>query len=397
VTKLVRTGIALCIVAVAGIVAFDRWGPDEFREGWWDCTRPQVQPLPRVETGREVPVDTRLVAEIELPTDLTDSPHGLLVSSLSGEVTLADPGKVILDLTDEVLVGAEQGLLNVELDPRGEWLYVSYTAAPDGESRIRAWRFDGDVLDPDDGVDIARLDQPHRWHNGGGIAFGPDGYLYASFGDGGTRDAQPPGSERARDLSSWYGTIVRIDPTPESGGYDVPPDNPFVGREDAAPEILHYGLRNPWRFSFDGDGEMWIADTGHYCWEEINVVDVTDAGVHFGWPGLEGTHEWAFEEDDGTRGPVFEYSSESSLGGSGCAVTGGDVYRGDGIPELQGAYVFADFCGGLKAIRYDGNEVLEHPAHVELTSVAGIVSDDRGRIYLLSMGEDGGVHELVAG
>lgn len=391
--------IVLVVLILAGVAVIVLRDGDSLRNEWADCTAPQAQEaLPVASENPRIDLDSELVGRVPDPVSMADAGDTLIVGSLTGEVTDLASDEVILDLTDEVLVGAEQGLLDVEFDPGRDWLYVSYTELPDGDSRVRAWPWNGsEELDPDDGINILALDQPHRWHNGGGIVFGPDGHLYMGLGDGGADTTD--GTTRARDVSSMFGSIIRIDPTPESGGYEIPDDNPFAEVEGAAPEILHYGLRNPWRFSFDEDGRMWIADVGQFCVEEINVVEPTEAAVNFGWPGLEGTYEWAYPEEDDARPPVFEYlhvgfAEEKAV----CSVSGGEVYRGGAIPALRGVYVFADLCdGGVRGIRIDDGTVVEYDIDLTIESPVAVISDDDGALYVASFQDGGSLFELVAG
>jgi glucose/arabinose dehydrogenase len=192
--------------------------------------------------------------------------------------------------------------------------------------------------------------QPQANHNGGQLAFGPDDKLYVALGDGGAAGDAGPGHKaggNAQSLDNLLGKILRIDPSPSGGAqYTVPSDNPFVGRAGAAPEIWAYGLRNPWRFTFDSEtGDLWIGDVGQGAWEEIDyapAVDGRDAGRgdNFGWNRLEGTHEFSGAKPANAVPPVHELSHTDGS----CSVTGGYVYRGKAIPELQGTYLFVDFC-----------------------------------------------------
>lgn len=391
--------IGMVVVIVGGLAVLFLRDDEALRDEWADCTAPQVQqPLPLASERPSIDLGVELVSSVPQPVSLADAGHTMLVGSLTGEVTDLDTGTVVLDLREEVIVGAEQGLLDVELDPDREWLYVSYTEIPDGDSRVRAWRWEGSqALDPNDGVDIFRLDQPHRWHNGGGIVFGPDGYLYVGLGDGGSDDVD--GTTGARDLSTVFGSILRIDPTPASGGYEVPDTNPFVDVEGVAPEIFHYGLRNPWRFSFDTEGRLWIADVGQYCVEEVNVIEARDAGANFGWPGLEGTYEWAYPEDETAEPPVYEYLHEGIADDKVvCSISGGEVYRGADIPELRDVYVFADLCDGkVRGIRIEEDTAVEYDLDLTVESPVAIVSDDEGALYVASFQDDGSLFQIVPG
>lgn len=384
---LIRGGLVAAILIGVALIVFR--GEPSKRDGWRDCSAPQLTETLPVDDSVSLTVDLEAVSSVQGPVTMLDLGDSLLVGTQQGEVIDTATGEVVLDLTDQVAVGAERGLLDLELSPDERWLYVSYTEAPDGHSRVRAWPWNGAELTVADGVDIASLEQPHRMHNGGGMVFGPDGSLYLGFGDGGSDVLPEP--ERARDLSNWYGSIIRIDPTPEAGGYEVPDDNPFVDDSDAAPEILHYGLRNPWRFSFDQEGQLWIADVGHFCVEEVDLAGPDAAGLDFGWPGLEGTYEWALEESDDATPPVYEYLHEGLFEDKvTCSISGGEVYSGSAIPDLQGVYVFTDFCDGeLRGIEITDGGVIEYHLGVAVESPVAVLSDDEGELHVMSF-EDGG-------
>jgi len=239
----------------------------------------------------------------------------------------------------------ERGLLGLAFAPdfaRSGVLYLSHTAPGPANAVTRV------QVDPGaDEVSLARserifaIDDPAHNHNGGMIAFGPDGFLWIGSGDGG-RAGDP--WDNARDLGSRLGKLLRIDVSTRP--YRVPPDNPFVGRRGAAPEVWALGLRNPWRFSFDREtGELWIGDVGQGAWEEIDVEDPqAGGGRHYGWRTMEGSH--CFEprrgcDPKGLTLPIHEYGHDQ-----GCSVTGGYVYRGRAIAALTGHYLFSDYCRG---------------------------------------------------
>jgi glucose/arabinose dehydrogenase len=262
---------------------------------------------------------------------------------------------------------------------------VSFTDR-DGNSRLWEYAFRNGKADTATRREVLRQDQPYANHNGGQILFGPDGFLYYFFGDGGS-GGDP--ENRAQDLGTWLGKILRIDPRPAGGApYSVPPDNPFVGREGALPEIWALGLRNPWRNSFDRvTGDLWIGDVGQNTTEEIDVRRNGEAaGANFGWSIFEGTKRFKPSGPDPSSliAPVLTYPTSE-----GCAVTGGYLYRGTAIGGLAGAYLFADFCNGrLQVIRVKDDEVVERR---DFGAVADQISsfgeDQFGEIYVLSLSD----------
>ncbi len=212
----------------------------------------------------------------------------------------------------------------------------------------------GDVADVATRRELMVVDQPYRNHNGGQVTIGPDGMLYIGLGDGGS-GGDPHGNGQSR--STLLGKILRIDPTPSAGAaYSVPADNPFVGEADVRTEIWMYGLRNPWRFSFDrATGDVWIGDVGQDAWEEIDFVPAADAAGQSTGAGTRSkapTTSTAGDAPADARDPIFELSHDDG----NCSVTGGYVYRGQAIPALHGAYVFADYCVGdlIALVQHDG-------------------------------------------
>lgn len=294
----------------------------------------------------------------------------------------------LLDLTDEVLAGGERGLLGIAFSSDGRKLYVDFTARPDGRTMVVEYELgDRATVDLDTRRELLEVEQPYANHNGGNLVTGPDGYLYVGLGDGG--DAGDP-EGRAQDISEPLGSILRIDPegADDDGRppYGIPAGNPFAGAEDAAPEIWLYGVRNPWRFSFDSaTGDLWIGDVGQDKWEEIDwlpSVGGFDAGrgANLGWDRLEGSREFEGENPDGGVLPIFEYTRDE-----GCSVTGGYVYRGDAIEVLRGVYLFADYCAaGIRGLQVDGAAVVDERSwDLPVEQVISFGADNDGELYLL--------------
>ncbi|MEM6671669.1 MAG: PQQ-dependent sugar dehydrogenase [Planctomycetota bacterium] len=300
-------------------------------------------------------------AGIEQPTDLVCRPGDdrIYVVERAGHVEVVDPTGAVtsrfLDLTTRIEFDGAVGLRSLAFHPDYEsngQVYVWYDA-PNGTPGV-----DGvlarmlrdvsapDRVDPASHVELLRVPQDGRSHGGGALRFGPDGMLYLGIGDG-----QPGGDPncRAQDTRNLLGTMIRID---VDGGmpYAIPVDNPFLIVPGARPEIIHYGLRHPWKWCFDSKtGDLWIADVGEVEREEVNFVRAGEFGKNFGWSVLEGT-TCAVKPScpgeppcaaTGLTPPVFEY--EHALG---CSITGGVVYRGSQVPDLFGEYLFVDFCSG---------------------------------------------------
>ncbi|GAA2791382.1 PQQ-dependent sugar dehydrogenase [Nonomuraea dietziae] len=281
----------------------------------------------------------------------------------------------IIDLSAEVSKGNEQGLLGVAFHPSGRWLYLDWTDA-EGDTHVTEWAFDGTKATGR--RDVLTQDQPYANHNGGQLAFGPDGHLYIALGDGGS-GGDPEGN--GQDLGTWLGKILRIDPRGEP--YKVPEDNPFVGRRGAEPEIWAYGLRNPWRFSFDRQkGDLWIGDVGQNAWEEVDHEPRGRGGNNYGWNAFEGDRPFDESVDIGKAvAPVITYP----LGeGGNCSVIAGYVYRGTKIPGLRGHFLYGDFCAGwIRAAPADDPAKSVEVGKVEQLSSFG--QDHDGELYALSL------------
>jgi glucose/arabinose dehydrogenase len=298
------------------------------------------------------------------PTYVTAPPgdgERVFVVQQGGRIRVVRNGATLatdfLNITPLVLSGGERGLLSMAFAPdypTSGRFYVYYTArAPTGQLTVAEYRRSADPDVADLGSGRIVLTVPHDTyanHNGGQLQFGPDGYLYIGTGDGGG-GGDPFGS--GQRLDTLLGKLLRIDPLPGPGGepYAIPPDNPFVGRTDARAEIWSYGLRNPWRFSFDRQtGDLTVADVGQGAWEEINFVPRSAGagrGLNFGWSCWEGRHVYAPNSARADCSPlpanhtepVHEYSHSR-----GCSITGGYVVRDPELPALQARYVYGDFC-----------------------------------------------------
>lgn len=287
----------------------------------------------------------------------------------------------------------EEGLLGFAFHPQCQTngrVYLHYTAAKGPRRNVLAeFQLNNtrDAILSGSWRVILEVEQPWSNHNGGMIAFGPDGYLYIALGDGGAA-ADP--RDHAQDLSTLLGTILRIDvdrPS-KSAAYSVPADNPFAGRSGARGEIWAYGLRNAWRFSFDRQtGDLWAGDVGQDKWEEIDLIK---KGGNYGWNEWEGLAPF---KPRGRAGP-FEQPVVVHGRGEARSITGGYVYRGQQIPHLQGMYIYGDFETGLIwGLRYDGQRVTEHRY---LTRVPGITSfgeDRQGELYIVSF--KGRIYKIV--
>jgi glucose/arabinose dehydrogenase len=347
----------------------------------------------------EVRIRLVQVASLEQPLAMAvrAGDTALYVAQKTGKVVAIRAGRTVdkvpvVDLSDDVSLGSEQGLLGLAFSPGGDELYVNYTDTS-GDTHVTGFAMRGDRVDPATRRDILVVDQPYSNHNGGNLVFGPDGFLYVGLGDGGS-GGDPHGN--GQSLSTPLGKMLRIDPQ-FSGDrpYRIPADNPFVGRPDARPAIWAYGLRNPWRYSFDRlTGDLWIGDVGQNAWEEIDrQPSGSPGGENYGWNLMEGSHPFAGDAPAEAVRPVFEYSQD----GGGCTVIGGYVYRGEAIPDLDGAYLFGDLCiGQIEAIRVRDGRVVGHRAlGPEVPNLSSFGEDADGELYAMSL--SGGLYRIAAG
>lgn len=340
------------------------------------------------------------------PVDIAavgDGAGQFLVLEQRGVIKLIGTNKrpvTVLDISNRLATGMEQGLLGIALDPEFKsngLLFINYTRRKDGATVISRFRFSHDTgtIDPESELEILTLSQPYSNHNGGQLAFGPDGFLYIGLGDGGAA-GDPQG--HSQNLRTLLGSILRIDVSAATvkEPYRVPPDNLLAGnKEGFKEEIWAWGLRNPWRFSFDAlTGKLWTGDVGQNKWEEVSIVE---RGKNYGWNRREGSHCFNSRKCEGEFvDPVCEYPHSE-----GQSITGGFVYRGKQIPELIGSYLFADFVSGkIWAMPSSGKckdkKLLFEEVNGSKISVSSFGRDQQGEIYLLSY-SDGRILKLVAG
>lgn len=367
---MVKRGLAL--VATAALLACnDPSGPSGI-----DALQLTLQPV---------------VSGLTAPVFLTAPPGDsrLFVLERIGRIRLAATGALLptpfLDITDRVNFIGERGLLGMAFHPQfatNGYFYVYYVNL-DGD--MVAERFastpGSNVAGSSAGI-VITIPHGGENHHGGTIAFGPDGMLYVAPGDGGC--CGDP-ENNAQNTGNLLGKILRLDvSTPP---YAIPPDNPFIGEAGTREEIWAYGLRNPWRYSFDAhDGLLYIGDVGQDAREEVNAVPVTTGGINFGWRIMEGTACYnpatSCNPTGELRLPVTEYLHQE-----GCSVTGGYVYRGASIPELTGHYLYADYCRGwLRSFRYAGGAATDYRswAGIALTQVVSFGQDGAGELYMIA-------------
>ncbi|MCB0875132.1 MAG: PQQ-dependent sugar dehydrogenase [Solirubrobacterales bacterium] len=291
------------------------------------------------------------VGTFEAPLYVTQ-PEGdgndIYVVEQGGKVLRVAPdgnSSTFLDVSGEIVSGGEQGLLSIAFAPDyadSGLLYADFTDR-DGNTRVVEYRASGDRVDTSTGRELLAVDQPHPNHNGGLVLFGPDGKLYVGLGDGGSADDP---DRNGLSLDTLLGKILRIDPRPDgSRPYTIPADNPFVDDPEARPEIYSYGLRNPWRFSFDAKtGDLSIGDVGQETLEEIDLVGRGEgSGANFGWSAFEGDQR--FNDDQDPNGAIPPVLTAPHSDGN-CSITGGLVVRDRSLKTLYGRYLYGDLCVG---------------------------------------------------
>ncbi|WP_208027664.1 PQQ-dependent sugar dehydrogenase [Rhabdothermincola sediminis] len=398
--RLARSSIAALaalVLFVTGCSGGEEAGPPATRE------------LQGATTGTASPDETTSLEGVRIrlqPVAEVDTPVAMAARPGSDDLYVAEQGGVVrhirvtrrddavhhevdhtpvLDLSEETRARGEQGLLGLAFSPDGSTLYVDYTDANDDSTHIVAYPMSGERADSSRARELLRIPQPNRNHNGGQLAFGPDGYLYIGVGDGG--GAGDP-QDNGQNLDTLLGKILRIDPTPDAAQpYRIPADNPFAAG-GGRPEIWLYGVRNPWRFSFDREtGDLWVADVGQNEIEEIDWLPATGGagrGANLGWAFKEGTHSFRGDPPEGLVDPIFEYDHSDGS----CSITGGYVYRGTAIPGLAGAYVFGDYCRAVvRGLLASGGQLLDERGlgvSVAPRSLSSFGEDRDGELYVLS-------------
>ena len=346
----------------------DRFSPAEVQLG-----------LETIASGLEGPL---------LVTHAGDGSGRLFVVEQVGRIRIVENGRLMpdpfLDVSDLTEAGGEQGLLGLAFHPdfvRNRRFFINYTDV-EGDTIVASYRAtaDGRVADEDSARTILKVDQPYSNHNGGHMAFGPDGYLYIGMGDGGS--AGDP-ENNGQNLETLLGKMLRVD-VDVRGTYAIPKDNPFADG-GGAPEIWAYGLRNPWRFSFDvPTGTLWIGDVGQDQLEEIDRVPAERGGLNYGWNVMEGSRCYgdACEAGDMVL-PISEYDHDL-----GCSVTGGFVYRGERFPDLRGGYLFSDYCSGtIWAVGAHVAGPIEPAVLMESgRSISSFGVDEDGELYVTDIG-----------
>ena len=354
--------------------------------------------LPDVEVRLE-PVVTGLDQPLNL-VNAGDGSGRLFVLEKGGTVRIVQNGNVsaepFLDLSDKVTTNSERGLLGLAFAPNyadSGLFYVDYTDL-NGNTVIAEYQVSSDPAKADAGSEtiLLTIPQPEPNHNGGDLAFGPDGLLYIGTGDGGGGGDRHGQIGNGQNLATLLGKLLRIE-VGAGASYSVPTDNPFVATEGAQPEIWAYGLRNPWRFSFDrATGDLYIGDVGQNAYEEIDFQAAgSSGGQNYGWRIMEGFHCYNSSDCDqtGLTLPILEYPHSE-----GNSVTGGYVYRGAAIPELVGQYIYGDFGSGRIWRAPQQNDKWSNELLLESgLNIASFGEDEAGELYVVAI--NGNVYQLT--
>jgi len=368
-------------------------------------TPPVITPNPTLYQWADFLVD-----EFDNPVYLTNAGDGsdrLFVMEQTGYILVVENGEILpqpfldvsLDLTPDVFQGGytERGLLGLVFHPEYEenGLFFIHYINQAGSAVVVRYQVMADnpnLADTSSAVTLIEVEDPFPNHNGGQLAFGPDGYLYIGIGDGGDL-GDPLGY--GQNTGVLFGKILRIDVDTDATTYTVPADNPFVADDAYMPEIWALGLRNPWRFSFDRlTGDLYIGDVGESSWEEINFQPVDfPGGANYGWNAFEANYPFNLDTPvpRGMILPIADYSHEE-----GCSVTAGYVYRGEALPDLQGVFFFGDYCSGkIWTTFQDADGSWQTALFAELgVQITSFGEDEAGELYLVDY--KGSIFKLAA-
>ena len=370
------------------------------------CSGPIISLPPPPPPG--TPALTPLSTSLSSPVYATSPPGDLarlFVVEQTGRIRILRHdtllGTNFLDIHTKISSGGERGLLSVAFHPQyatNGRFYVYFTN-PNGDIRIVRYNVSSDpnVADESSADTVIAVAHPsYSNHNGGQLQFGPDGKLYAGLGDGGS-GGDPNGN--GQNTHALLGKLLRLD-VDGASGYTIPSDNPFANGINGAPEVWAYGLRNPWRFSFDRQtGDLYIADVGQDAWEEVNIArgGSFSSGTNYGWNRLEGTHCYPAGTTcsaAGTVVPLLEYGHTNSA----CSITGGYVYRGTRVQALAGQYLYADYCAGfVRSFQFVGIDVTNRADWTMQLSPGGQISsfgeDAHGDVYVMTL--SGGLYRII--
>jgi glucose/arabinose dehydrogenase len=350
-------------------------------------------------------VRLKKVGSFDSPVYVTSPPKDnrrLFVVEQGGKIIVVKNGKPLgtpfLDVSDKITSGSEQGLLSIAFPPdyaASGLFYIFYTDTDGDEAVVEYKRKSDDVADPGSARRLMKVADPETNHNGGLLLFGPDDHLYIGIGDGGGAGDQHGARGNGQNLGTLLGKILRIDPKASGARpYTIPSDNPFVNRSGAKGEIYSYGLRNPWRFSFDrANGDLTIGDVGQNEVEEIDFVRKGKGrGANFGWRPFEGNDRFAPGES--APGAIKPVITERHSDGN-CSITGGVVIRDPALKAWRGRYVFGDFCRGViqTAVLSGGKARNKTDRKLKVPQLSSFGEDARGRVYATSL--DGPVYRFV--
>jgi glucose/arabinose dehydrogenase len=397
----VRRALPLLLAAVLLVACGGNGGAGSATEN----SQPPAATETAASSAAKGSVRLQKIGSFDSPVFVTSPPEDagrLFVVEQGGKVRVIKNGKTLgtpfLDVSDKIVTGSEQGLLSIAFAPdyaSSGLFYIFYTDKDANETVVEYKRQSDDVADPGSARTLFTVQDPESNHNGGLLLFGPDKHLYIGIGDGGGGGDQHGAHGNGQSLDTLLGKILRIDPKASGGKpYTVPADNPFVNRAGAKPEIYSYGLRNPWRFSFDrSTGDLSIGDVGQDKVEEIDFVRKGKGrGANFGWRVFEGNSRYTPGES--APGAIKPVITEQHSAGN-CSITGGVVIRDPKLPAWRGRYVFGDYCRGViqTAVLSSGKASSLTDRKLKVSQLSSFGEDSRGRVYATSL--DGPVYRFV--